>query len=249
MGWFSFLFMLIIAGAAQAELHEFNLPDGRSIKAEIVDYNAKLGMVQLRREDGKRLPKVKPTTFVKEDQEYIHNWAKLAGFRSPSLFKITCKDDQIEKWKEEEEGKVRYSDGSVETETISETHFEKFVYNVKLENKNNVPLEGIKFEYRIYYEQGTSKMKKASKKPKSISGELELRRLSPKQKTILKTKPVVIHKKEYFGDFTNMDGSLSEPDEGEILGIWLRAYAKGADGKMIVRDVYQPDSLAGKYAW
>ena len=70
---------------ARVELHEFTLKDGRTLKAEIVGYNAKLGKVELKRTDGKRVP-VKPTVFVEADQSYIREWFMLDGVRNERLF-------------------------------------------------------------------------------------------------------------------------------------------------------------------
>ncbi len=83
---------------ARAELHEFTLKDGRTLKAEIVGYNAKLGKVELKREDEKRVP-VKPTVFVEADQKYIREWSVLDGVRNERLFKVACKKVMAEKWK------------------------------------------------------------------------------------------------------------------------------------------------------
>lgn len=236
---------------ARAELHEFKLPDGRSIKAEIVDFNAKLGVAELKLENGS-VKKIKPSIFVKDDQDYISGWAQLAGFRSPSFFKITCQTDLVEKWKETETGDISYSDGSTEEATISETKYERFVYEIKLENRNAVPLKNIKIEYRIFYEQGLGgsgdERSKLTVSKKKVSGDLDLASLAPKKKLILKTKPVVIHEKEYSGDFDYTGGDPVK-ESGDIKGIWLQVSTKGADGKKVIRNVYEPASIHGKYTW
>ncbi|NNJ71296.1 MAG: hypothetical protein HKP10_08440, partial [Kiritimatiellales bacterium] len=64
---------ILLTPPAKAELREFKTPDGKSVMAEIVGYNAKLGKVELKRENGKRV-KVKPSVFVEEDQQYITDW-------------------------------------------------------------------------------------------------------------------------------------------------------------------------------
>ncbi|MCK4563989.1 MAG: SUMF1/EgtB/PvdO family nonheme iron enzyme [Verrucomicrobia bacterium] len=58
---------------AKADLHEFTLMDGRTIKAEIVRYNAVLRKVDLKREDGK-IVQVKSAIFVESDQRFIKEW-------------------------------------------------------------------------------------------------------------------------------------------------------------------------------
>ncbi|MDF7824036.1 hypothetical protein P4B35_08425 [Pontiellaceae bacterium B12227] len=245
-------FVLIFAlsvGLVRAEMHTFKLPDGRSIVAEIVDVNARQGIVELRLENGS-VKKIKPSIFVQEDQDYISAWSELAGFRSPAFFKISCKRKLDEKWDEEESGKISYSDGSVEDETISETKYEKFIYEILLENRNKVPLQDLTLEYRIFYEQGTGDATgtKLVVAKKNVAGKLEVARLDSKAKTTLKSSPVVIHDKDWNGDYTYKGGDpVSE--SGEVKGIWLRVQTKGVDGKPVIRDVYEPESIAGKYAW
>lgn len=244
--------VVFLASAATAEMHDFNLPDGRAIKAEIVDFNAKLGMVELKLENGKR-KKINPSIFIEADQNFINDWAKLSGFRSPSFFKIECKSDLVEKWKEEETGEITYDDGSTEEETISETKFERTIYEIHLDNRNDVPLENLTFEYKIYYEQGTmgsgrGEQSKLIISKKTVSGDLKVARLSAREKMVLKTNPVVIHETEYNGDYTYRGGDPVK-EAGDIKGVWLQVHTQGADGKKVTRHIYEPSSIQGKYTW
>ena len=59
------LLTLLFAHQAGAEMRAFTLQDGRTLEAEIIEYNAKLGKVTLKRPDGKRVP-VKPDLFHAE---------------------------------------------------------------------------------------------------------------------------------------------------------------------------------------
>ncbi|MDZ8119567.1 hypothetical protein [Pontiella agarivorans] len=236
----------------KAELHEFNLPDGRSIKAEIVDFNGRLGLVELRLENGK-VKKVKPALFVEADQAFIKNWAELSGFRSPSSFKVSGKKKQIEKWKNEEEGQIRYSDGSVETEVISVEKFEKFNYELLLENRNATSLEGITLKYCIFYEQSVAsgsgtKRSEAVMNQKVVSGAMDVPALKANGKAVLTTKPVVIHEKEWSGDYLYAGGDPIK-EQGDIHGVWIRVSMTGADGEPVIRDIYEPSGIQGKFTW
>ncbi|VGO21100.1 hypothetical protein [Pontiella sulfatireligans] len=253
MGMILSVLAILLAGIqARAELHTFTLQDGRALEAEVTDFNGRTGLVELKRTDGKRV-KVKPDLFVEADQLFIKQWAKMEGFRSPTFFKVECKKSMIEKWKDSEEGEISYSDGSVEKETISETKFERFAYEVFLENRNDVALDNLKFEYRIFYEQGTaagsgSRRSELVVSQKVLPGELKISRLSPKAKTVLKTESIVIHEKEYIGDF-NYRGGDPVKESGDLKGIWLRIHAQSLDGKKVTRNVFEPASIEGKYAW
>ncbi|MEA2068998.1 MAG: hypothetical protein U9P12_07350, partial [Verrucomicrobiota bacterium] len=198
----------------------------------------------------KQRKKIKPAIFVEKDQDFITDWAKLAGFRSPSFFKIECKKDLVEKWKDTEEAEVHYSNGGVDTETISETKFERVIYEIYLENRNDVPLSNLKFEYRIFYEQSVNadQAGKLSTSRNNKNGELKVNRLSPKAKMVLKTEAVVIHEKEYVGEITS-GGSNFAKESGEIKGVWIKIHTKTASGETVTRDVYEPEKIKGKYVW
>lgn len=239
--------VLLLCLSAKAEIHEFSLPDGRSIKAEIVDFNGKQNIVQLRLENGK-IKKISPAVFVAEDRAYIRSWAEMAGFRSPSFFKVSGQKKKLEKWKKEEEGKIEYSDGSKEMETISETKFEKYVYEVSLENKNDTALEGLKLEYRIFFEQSLTTGADSSVAQNKVVGEFEVPVIKAKGRASFTTSHVVIHEKEWNGDIT-YNGSVYPKETGDIHGIWIRVSMTGADGKPVIRNIYEPSSLDGKYSW
>ncbi|MCF7863424.1 MAG: hypothetical protein K9L89_01385 [Kiritimatiellales bacterium] len=206
-------------------------------------------MAELKREDGKRVS-VKPDIFVEADQAYIKEWAAMDGFRNAASFKVVCKKELVEKWKEAEEGTVYYGDkGSAEKETVSESKFERYVYELNLENRNAFPLDGLTVEYRIFYEQGRSeKQGKVTVEEKTVPGSFDAVQLGPQEKKTLKTEPVVIHEQEFVGDYIYKHG---DPEKviGDVKGIWLRINAESPTGQTITRDVYEPASIEGKYKW
>ncbi len=236
------------ASVVQAELHEFRTPDGKSVQAEIVDFNAKLGKVTLKRQGGKRV-RVNPSVFIEVDQKYIKEWASLAGFRSESLFKISCEDKLVEKWTEPVMQSINYG-GEMVKETVAEKKYKRLLFDVNLENKNGVPLENLQFEYRIFYEQEEQPQPgKIVVKKKVESGVLKTVQLASKGKKTLTTKSVVLCNTEYSGDIPWDGGISGEKASGELKGIWLRIFCTTESGQMVTRNVYQPSSLEGKYSW
>jgi len=218
-----------------AELHEFNLPDGRSVKAEIVGYNARLGKVELKLANGSR-KKVSPSLFVQADQDFIQDWAALDGFRNPRQFKVECDEKTVEKWKKESDA--------------HEIKYEKVVYEIKLQNKTPADLNSLTAEYQIYYEQEKSvpgKNKETVKLQKA--GKFDLKKMRTKEVRTLKTEPVVLESYSFNSAEYYYDSGDPENTEGEIEGIWLRITAKTPNGQTAVRDIYEPSSLKGKYSW
>ncbi len=240
------LVFTMAAQRADAKMREFKLPDGRSLKAEIVSFNGKLGKVKLKLADG-RIKTVKPGVFVEEDQKYIKEWASLDGFRNKSSFKISCKKDMAEKWKDNLEGSVSYGGGSSEKATIGEMKFEKFVYNLLLENRNDVPLENIKIEYCIFCKQkGKGRWVGSSEWfSKETKGDLTIKKLPAKSKKTVTTEPAVIARQEILGDFVQSYEKIS----AVLEGVWLRITIKTPGGQTATRTVFEPDNLAGKHTW
>lgn len=72
----TFIITLLFYGIqAKAILHEFELKDGRTLKAEVIKFNRALGQVDLKREDGKAV-RVNANIFINKDQNYITQWKK-----------------------------------------------------------------------------------------------------------------------------------------------------------------------------
>lgn len=240
------LVFTLAAHRADAKMREFTSPDGRTLQAEIVSFNGKLGKVTLKLANG-RIRRVEPSRFVEEDQKYIKEWASLDGFRNKTFFKISCSKDMVEKWKDNIEGRVSYGGGSSEKATVGEMKFEKYAYNLLLENRNDVPLENIEVEYCIFckqkgkgqWESGTDWFQKENK------GTLAIKKLPAKSKKTLTTKPSVIARQEILGDFVQSYEKIS----AELEGIWVRITIKTPGGQSAVRNVFQPKNLEGKHAW
>jgi len=249
MGFYVVAVLFAGVGFVQAALHEFTLKDGRTLKAEIVSYNAKLKKVELKREDGKRIP-VNPSVFAEEDQKYIMAWATLDGVRNERLFKVNCEKDLVEKWKKEEMGDVTYDGGDPVKELLSTSRFERYVFELNLENKNEFALENLTLEYRVFYEQevavGASKVEAKSG---VLPGKLDVKRVGPREKMKLKTEAVVLRDTQYPSSITFKGGATMGRESGEIEGIWVRITAAGADGQTVSRDVFEPSSLEGKHKW
>jgi len=227
---------VLLANRVGAEMREFKLPDGRSIKAEIVSFNAKLGKVELKLANGKR-KKVNPGLFVEEDQKFIKEWAALDGFRNKRFFKVECAKKRTEKWGEED--------------SAYQVKYDRYIYNITLENRNEYPLENIKVEYRIFYEQEENdrSTRKVVVNKNVKSGEADVKRILPRGKTVLPTESVVLAKFEFnTGDYY-VPGGDPETTSGEIKGIWVRIQIETEGGQTAVRNVFEPAGLEGKYAW
>ncbi len=244
--------VVLLSSVGYAEMHAFSLPDGRALEAEIMDYNTKLGLVELKRADGKRV-KVKPSVFVEEDQAYIREWAKSLAFRSPNIFKITCSDETVKKWKEEETQDIRYTDGTVEKDfTINVKKFEQIAYKIAFNNTGATVLQGMTLEYCIFYEQ--SKLTRRGEKPemqqKTLKGKIDVTVIQGKSKSEVLTKPAEIYEDNLIDIPQGGDGDQRRPGIGDVHGIRGRLYLKAGDGSTVMREFSKPTSLSEKdFRW
>ncbi|MCF7818087.1 MAG: hypothetical protein K9M54_09420 [Kiritimatiellales bacterium] len=238
----SSLIVLLIAVAANAEMREFKLPDGRSLNAEITGYNGNLDQVELKREDGKCVS-VKPDIFVEADQAYIKAWAMLEGVRSASSFKISCDRRVAESWTKERFGTIHYTGGAKEeNQVVGKTSFEKILYQVTLENRNSYAVGGLFLEYCIYYEQELKTSEAATQGV--LHGSIKVDKVPAQGKAEFDTNPAVIFKDESNSEFTN-----SRVLKGKVLGVLLRLYMDEKGGKTLLRELALPSGLAKSCVW
>jgi hypothetical protein len=247
-----FLMMgLIAAGTVYGEMHAFTLPDGRTLEAEVVDFNGRLGTVVLKRADGKRIP-IKPEVFIEADQQYIREWSKTLAFRSENVLKISCADDVVKDWKKEETQDIRYTDGSVEKDFIVNIKkYEQIAFNFEFNNLGDAPLKGISMEYCIYYEQSNMAMdKKPETVQKVFQGKETVPEIPVKKKVSMTTKPVEIYEDNLNNIPQGGDGDVRRPGKGDVHGMRARLYMTTSSGEKVMREVSSPSTLSEKnYPW
>ncbi len=233
---------------AIAEMHAFTLEDGRALEAEIIDYNAKLGKVTLKRMDGKRIP-VPSNIFIEADQEYIHEWDAAKAFSSDRFLKIFCDDEKIKERKEEKYKDISDTEGNVEKTLMKITAFEHIGYEITLQNMNQTAINGVRMEYNIYYEQSKESYEKPVADQKTFTDKITLPSLMGKKKTLVMTKGVEIHN-DNINSINWVSGRARVGGKGEVHGMRARIYMKTSSGREIMREFCHPVSLSlGKFPW
>ncbi len=230
------LFFVLLSQWAAADTREFRLPDGRAIVAEVVGFDRRFGKVELKLENGHR-KKVVPSIFTEADQAYIKEWVSLGGFRNPGMFKVDCEKRLLKKWKEE-------------NSAVTLKH-RRYAYGITFENRGKNPLESLKVDYRIFYEQEANNRttKKVDLLEKTQFGKLSIDVLPSKGKKEFLSKSVELERFEFnTGDYY-VPGGDPESTSGRIRGIWVRVQVGGKAGYVATRDFFEPPSLEGKYAW
>ena len=246
------LCLLLLLGVAvvKAEMHEFNLPDGRTLEAEIVDYDARRGLVELKRTDGKRV-KIKPSIFIPDDQAYIEEWGQSLAFLSDRLLEIECNDTVVEKTKEKEIKDVTYTDGQVVKDFITTVKtIDKTAFELVFNNTSSTALSGVRMEYGIFYEQSEMAWQmKPEQVQKVFYGKTDVPALPEKSKITVLTEAVTTHE-DSINPIPQAGGDQRRPGKGEVHGIRVRLYMKTPTGKEVMRELCQPETLSEKkFPW
>ncbi|MEE9369786.1 MAG: hypothetical protein V3V05_13135 [Pontiella sp.] len=237
----------LLTGVANAEMHAFSLKDGRVLEAEVVDYSATLGKVTLKRADGKKIP-VQTGIFVEADQAYIREWDAAKAFTSDRFLKISCDSEVTKKWKEEIYKDIRDTEGNVEEHLVKEIKYEDVAYEIEFKNTGKTPVDNVRIEYRIYYEQSRESRESPISEQYIFSGKSELPSLAGSGTTFL-SDAVMVYADNISGiDWA--DGSSRVGGKGEVNGFRAKLYLKTASGKEIMREFCDPATLStSKFPW
>ena len=230
-----------------AQLHTFTLPDGRTVDAQIMRLNEQRGTVELRRADGK-VVNVKSSIFVQADQQKIQAWAADHSFFSIRSLQVYMEKNTVENWKEKEYQDMQYSDGSVVKELMKETRFKEVAFDLTLKNRSTVPIESLRIEYIIYYEQSETAWDKTQAEQKIERGTYQLASLQPNQSNQTQSKSVIIYDENMAGK--NWVGGRNQVGgKGDVHGIRMRIF-KQINEKVTYREFVYPDSLSViRYPW
>ena len=259
-GTFLSLFLSVFSAVA----HTFTATDGRTLEATIIRYQPAQNQVDIKRADGTLL-RVKSTLFEPADQAYIQQWYAAQQFDS-SHVRMEIKEVKGAYKKqthsvdlgEERRGLPGAGVGVVEIATDKKT---PITYQLTLHNKSDVPIENVKIEYKIFYEQEVAvelevpqerqteraefiEPHRPQNQLKIKEGRFKTRSLEAGETweddsssiTLLERKSI-----RRFRQYINL--------ESESMGIWVRCSHRDPDGNVIVRDFIEPARLEKDVAW
>ncbi len=248
VGIIVFFLGTILFSPAYSAPRAFALLDGRTIEAEIVDYDVRQGTVTLKRVGGKRVP-VKADIFVETDQRYFKEWDAAKTFTSDGLFRISCDEEVLEKRKEEVYKDLRDTEGNVEEHLMKEIKYEDVAYKLNFRNGNKTPLDNMRMEYRIYYEQSRESRDKPDAARFVLAGKTDLPALRGGGTASVTTDAATIYN-DNINSIDWSDGSARVGGEGEVNGIRARLYIKMESGAEMSREITYPKNLSDKdYPW
>ncbi len=228
-----------VLGATQ--YRDFTSTDGKTIKAVVKAYDAQKKTVTIER-DNRKTAKVSITVFSEADQIYIREWEVLRSFSIEHLFKISAKRKRVDN---ETAGSSDYN-SRVEVEDTS--------YEIVLDNRSGVMMDGLELEYCIYYEQESIKSSGQVCDQGVYCGKLSVASTASKSKVALQTEAVSTYIEEMDSNWSYIDDDgnpikAKNVQRGDVHGIWIRVHLKLPSGERGMREYCLPDSLNNSKVW
>ena len=224
--WLCFATCLSWAGD---NYHAFTDVNGRSIKGQLMGFEAGSQVVTIKRED--KTYRVKLAVFSKVDQQYIL-YQSLKRDYTDSV-KISAKRRQLD----------HTGTGLGKRHRVK--NVKSITYEIILKNHSISLFERIDIEYCIFYRQGERNrhIMVFSHGVQYGSGNVEL--MKPNSKHVLKTATVLICNEE--GTDTLFGSSAGA--KGEIQGIWVRTTVTLPHGNRIIREFCSPNNISKSEDW
>ncbi|HBO87655.1 MAG TPA: hypothetical protein DD620_02760 [Verrucomicrobia bacterium] len=244
--------------------HTFTATDGRTLEATIIRYQPDQEQVEIKRADGTLL-RVKSTLFEPADQTYIQQWYAAQQFGS-SHFRMQIKEVEGPYRKqthsvdfgEERRGLPGAGFGNVEIANDKKTPVN---YQLTLHNKASVPIEKVKIEYKIFYQQEAAVEMEVPEERQTERTNLLVPHRPQNQLKIKegRFKTLSLEAGETWEDDSPMITLLERKTlrrfqqyinlDSEPMGIWVRCSHRDPNGTVIVRDFIEPAQLEQDVSW
>ncbi|MBN2162382.1 MAG: hypothetical protein JXR25_15405 [Pontiellaceae bacterium] len=240
---------LFVASHVYADIRIFTAPGGKTVEAEIVDYDARSGLVQLKRKDGKEL-KVKPCIFVEADQRYIKNWMKAQTVLADQSLRINSSKKVIKEWKVPESKDLSFTSGNKEEDIVFNTiDYQSVAYEFTFKNAASNPIKDVELEYCIYYEQSPATSGKSPEaQVKTRYEKTKIMIITTDEPYVITTEPVTIYE-DLINALPLAGGDPRRGGEGKIIGVLARVSTKVGE-LTVSRSWSYPKSLdPEKYPW
>lgn len=231
---------------AVAKPRTFTDQKGRKIEAELVAVAGK--KVTLRLTNGKDYT-IPIGTLSKDDQFFVEVWADMekksgAGKAGESGKSTPVIPDNIDYQFEFEVDKKRTKKGSMGKVQSGEIRTDEWGFEVEVENRSRVTLEGLEMSYRIYVDPKASAKVEIDSPPKFFGGRVKVNPVADRAIAMVKTKSVPLKILELDPDFVFTDGSRNDLED-DLEGVWIKLW----HGKKKVAEYKSNNSTVKKAKW
>lgn len=240
---------------AEEEYREFTDQAGRIARLMVTGCDLQRNEVTVESEDHRRIT-VSITGFSEADQAYIREWYMAHELISARNLLIECDETLVRTRREDVMGLERVgSSRSDETEytMLGHKRYEEIAYKIDFENRNDSPIQNIRLEYIIYYEQSERGFVPRPQQV-ALKGKMELPDLEPKKEVEILTDTFEIYTDDLSTRATVnglivRSGQLKNAD-AEVHGMRARLYIKLPSGKEGIREFYHPPLLSEeRFPW
>lgn len=211
---------------------------GRSLRAQLV--SATDDEVTIKREDGRTFT-LKVNTLSAADQKAIREFAKKP--RPIPAGSLVVEMSRGMHSSEKVDSDVILTTGEI-VKNGRTTTTEKWGYTVTLQNKNPMPIEGLRAEYRLFatVDNVHADEKKGLLKKSAYSTKIDP--IAVHDRISFRTETINASKMRYNGNIVSAKTGDSSSRE-TLVGIWIRIYR----GDELIIESSMPAGLADKEKW
>ena len=224
--------LLVLPLFAQEKYRVFQNEEGKSLNAQVLEVTKT--NVTLKLKNG-RIIKTSPKFFSGEDRLYFKNWHLIKQAADGLLFEIDS-NRKMEK-------KAREKAGT--SDAIQLTTYEGY-YKLKIENKTNQPIEGLRMEYRLYSSQENMAKKDRHDISTQQAAGTEFFNILPYETYETETNKITLIESKLDSGY-RWKGGGDTSSSAKLEGIWLRIYLNSTD--TLLYEYALPKSLAEKEDW
>jgi hypothetical protein len=237
---------LLVALPASAETRTFTDNQGREIEAEVTGVSG--SQVTLRLAGGKSYT-IPIAKLSKADQLFVKVWKDLAkdapsaneGGSEGNRPAVPANVEYVLEFKADKERVKKGIKNKVES---GESRRDDWIYEVELENRSRVELEGLEMSYRIYVDAAATAKLSFDAPPKFHGGRTEVDPVKDGESVTVKTKTVTLADLELDAGYVFTDGSRNDLED-KLEGIWIKLW----HGDKKVAEYKSNDSTVKKAEW
>lgn len=228
----------------------FTDTSGRDISARIVAYDTRRQVVSLQLESG-RQGALALSQLSEQDRSYVLAWHRFRDFLNERKFQIQCDDVDAGSSKEEIRRDITFEDGDSEYVLYNVIRKKKIAYAFEFQNRTDKPMDGLRVEYRIYYEQSAMTTDATNPVPKQhvARGTMTIPPLAARGKVSVTTRAVEVYRDD-LNALVFPGGDKRQGGTGEVHGIRARITMTLDSGEEMAREFSYPDALPeSEYPW
>ena len=240
-----------------ANITSLTLTNGDRIPCSLVDYQLNTDVVTVRAEDGKTR-RLKGAQLDDDSFRAVRDWDAIRQFNNPEKFRVYVNGpNELNSW-------IKYlwyrPPGKVQPGKTYEIDFERWAYELKMDNRTGYDLENIELVYNVYYnqmrmdwtveERVTDVIVRPCREtyailPNELSEQVMLKSVVLRDKEIM-YDPYGGQWRADILEYLQADNRFLR---AEFLGMALQIKLTDAQGQVHVREGRYPDELAADLVW